>query len=275
MSLIIGTNIASLAVMRHIRSSERDLSHAIQALASGTRIVNSGDDAAGFAISETLRGQVSGLRGAKQNTENAVSFVQVAEGGLNEQNNILIRLRELAVQSASDTVSNREREFLNQEFTQLIKEFDRIAKTTEFGSKKLLAGNVQEFKFQIGANSGPENVVEYRLDADTTSSEMDIDDLSINYQKYARDTLKTLDEAVYKISEVRANFGAIQSRFMYARDNLDVQIENIENARSTIADADVAVESANLMRATIKRNMGIAILAQANLPPENIMRLLY
>lgn len=274
MSLRIGTNVTSLAVSRFLQSSQDESDRALLALSSGSRIVKPGDDAAGFAISENLRGQINGLKQARSNAEMATSFIQVAEGGLNEQNNILIRLRELAVQSASDTVSDQEREFLNEEFSQLISEYDRIAKTTSFGSKKLLAGDVQNFEFQIGPNNSEDNVIRYTLDADTTADRSGIYDLEITSQNRSRKALDPIDAALYSIAGVRANFGAIQSRLNVARDNLDVQTENTTSARSRIVDADVAEEASRLARATVMQNIGISVLAQANQTPKAVERLI-
>ncbi len=141
MGLRIATNTASIAAQRVLGTQQKRAEHAAQALASGSRIVNAADDAAGLAISENFKGQLKGIGQARNNANNAISFVQVSEGGLNEISNILIRLRELGVQASSDTVSDTERGFLNKETQQLVQEADRIAKTTVFGNKKMLDGS--------------------------------------------------------------------------------------------------------------------------------------
>jgi flagellin len=274
MPLRISTNVASIAAQRQLDMSQRRTEHSLKALSSGSRIVNAGDDAAGLAISENLRGQLSGIRQARANAENAVSLIQVAEGGLNEQNNILIRLRELGIQAASDTVSDREREYLNEEFSSLNEELDRIAVTTKFGNKQLLQGSGEVFEFQVGPGSGPENVVTYTLDSDSSASTLGTAGLSISDQDDARDSLENIDQALDKVSAIRANFGAFQSRFQAAGSNLDIQYENVAAARSRIYDVDVAHESAELSAAAVTQDAGIAVLAQANQLPQRAARLI-
>jgi flagellin len=224
--------------------SEKRTSHAAQALSSGSRIVNAGDDAAGFAISEVLRGQAASLKAAKRNADSATGLIQVAEGGLNEQNNILIRLRELSVQAASDTVGDDERGFINKEVDQLKSEIDRIASTTTYGAKKLLTGTDEQFEFHLGAGNTSDDVVRYQLDTDTRASALGVSGLSVSDKGDAREALGDIDSALGKIAQARAGFGAMQSRLQYAANNLDVQFENITAAKSTISDADVAFESA-------------------------------
>lgn len=274
MSFRISTNVAALGAQRSLSKAQRQTEESMKAIAAGSRIVNAGDDAAGFAIAESLRGQLSGVKQAQFNAENAVSLIQTAEGGLNEQNNILIRLRELAVYSASDTIDDQEREFLEKEFTQLVAENDRIAKSTRFGSKQLLTGTGEEFEFQIGAYRGPENIVKFSLESNTTSSNLGIDDLSVADQDDALDSLETIDEAVTQLGGARATFGAMQSRFQYAIDSLATQGENLEIARSNIVDVDLAEETTNLAKGQILQETGIAVLAQANQSSQRILRLL-
>jgi len=274
MPLRINTNVASLAAQRQLDKSQAKTEHALKALASGNRIVNAGDDAAGLAISENLKGQLAGIKQARYNSENAVSLIQVAEGGLNEQNNILVRLRELGIQGASDNITDVERGYINQEFTNLVDEFDRIAKTTSFGQKKLLMGSNEEFEFQVGPEAGEENIIRYTLDSDTQAATLGISGLSITDKGDARSSLESIDEALQTISGVRANFGAFQSRFQAATSNLDIQYENISAARSRIADADVAAETAALTSASVTQSAGVAVLAQANALPERATRLI-
>jgi flagellin len=188
-------------------------------------------------------------------------------------NNILIRLRELGIQASSDTVSDVEREYLDAEFQQLVFEFDRIAKTTAFGSKKLLTGSGEKFEFYVGANAGPENIIEYKLDANTTSGNVGIDGMAVASQDDAQSTMEGVDEALTRLNEVRANFGAIQSRLQAASSNMDIQIENVSAARSRIFDADVAYETAKAVQANVLSNLGISVLAQANNLPMQAERL--
>lgn len=274
MSIRIGTNIASIHAQRQLNRAEKRTSHAMQALASGSRIVQAGDDAAGFAISENLRGQEKSLQQARQNAEGAKGLIQVAEGGLNEQNNILIRLRELSMQSASDTVGDEEREFLDAEFQQLKEEFERIAQTTTYGDKKLLIGESQDFEFHLGTQNGEYDVIKYTLDADTTASTLGLDGLSIDDRDDARDVLEDIDDALKMVAGTRANFGAIQSRLEIAGNNLELQYENVAAARSRISDADMAYEVSEMTQGQVQKEFGVAVLAQANQDPARALRLL-
>jgi flagellin len=275
MSFRIGSNIPSITAQRYLAKAQDRNSHAMQALASGSRLVHAGDDAAGFAISEGLRGQGRSLKQAQNNAQGAISLIQVAEGGLNEQNNILIRIRELGLQAASDTVGDEEREFLDVEVQQLIQEYDRIAQTTTFGNKKLLTGVGESYEFYLGVTSDPEDIVAYELDANTTSSESGIDGLSVVDKSSARDVLSSIDEALTHVAQARAGFGAIQSRLQIASSHVDQQYENVEAARSRIADADIAYETSEMVQSSITKDFGIAVLAQANADAGKALKLLY
>ena len=274
MPIRIGTNSASLYVQRQLGKTDERVNHSIQALASGQRIVTASDDAAGFAIAENLKGRVVGLTRARQNAEQGTSLIQIAEGGLSEQNNIMIRLRELAVQAASDGISDAERGFLDQEFQLLTDESDRIAKSTTFGSAKLLEGSGQKFEFHIGADSDTSSTISLSLDADTSGGAMNIAGLSIADKDEAGAILPDLDAGIQKLAGVRAGFGALQSRFQFAINNLDQQVENNKAARSRIIDADIAHETSELTQAQIQQEMGVAVLAQANALPQKALRLL-
>lgn len=274
MSLRIGTNIPALAAQRSLDIADRRSEHALKALASGKRIVQAGDDAAGLAISENLRSQQSGIKMAASNANGAISLIQVAEGGLSEQTNVLIRLRELGIQSASDNVSDTERSYLEEEFSNLLSEFDRIALTTSYGNKKLLVGSGEEYEFHIGTTSEPENIVRYVMDSDARAVSIGIGGLSIADQDEARDSLDSIDEGLANLSSIRAKFGAYQSRFQAAANNLETQYENVSSARSRIQDADVAHETAELSSAQVQQNVSIAVLANANSLPERASRLI-
>lgn len=274
MAFRIRSSSAAIAAQRYLSKSQREVETSLKKLASGSRTVSAGDDAASFAISEGLRAQVRGLKQASQNAESALAFVQTAEGGLNEQNNILIRLRELAVQSASDTVGNQEREFIDKEFQQLISEFDRIALSTRFGHRQLLTGSGEEFEFHIGASKDQENVIKFTLDANTTASEVGISGLTITDQDEAREILEEIDTALLDIADARSTFGAVQSRFQFAIDNLSVQTQNLEEARSTLTDVDVAEEVTNLTKHQILQDIGVSVLAQANTSSQRALSLI-
>ncbi len=274
MGLRIATNTASIAAQRSLGAQQKRAEHSSEALSSGSRIVHASDDAAGLAISENLRSQTRGIAQARNNAFNATSSIQVSEGGLNEVSNILIRLRELGVQAASDTIGDRERGFLNNEAQQLTQEVDRIAKTTTFGDRKLLDGSGGELEFQVGAFAGKENIIKYDTKADATTSELGIDGLSVAEKSDARDALGLIDDAFNKVSTMRANFGAVQSRLESTVSNLDVQFENLSAANSRIRDTDVAKETAEFTSANILQSAAISVLAQANQVPQMALKLL-
>lgn len=260
----ITSQVASLSAQKYLAQNQRKLEVAMQQLASGNRFANSSVDPAGQAISESLKSQVRGFESATMNAQNATSLVQQAEGALNEQNNILIRLRELSVQSASDTFSEVERGFLNNEFQQLTQELDRIAKTTRFGSQNLLDGSERSYEFHVGIGSQSDNVIKYQQDSNTTASELGLSGLSIDDQSGARDALDSLDTALEQIGSTRAKLGAVQSRMEYVINNNESQKENLVAAASKIADTDVAKTISEVRRGQIMQQYQIAMLAAAN-----------
>lgn len=265
MGLRINTNVASIGAQRVLGKQQGRMEHAQQALASGTRIVKAADDAAGLAISENIRGQLGGIKMARNNAFNAQSLIQVSEGGLNEISNILIRLRELGVQAASDTVSDTERSFLNAEATQLTAESDRIAKSTRFGNKTLLDGNGEEFEYHVGPFADEaQNTIKYKIKADATNSNLGIDGVDISDKSGARSTLEAVDSALVKLGQMRADFGAVQSRLQTTTSNLDIQFENLSAAKSRISDADVAYESSEMVSSQILQSASVSVLSQAN-----------
>lgn len=274
MGLRIATNMASITAQRTLSVQQKRAEHSAAALSSGSRIVNASDDAAGLAISESIRGQIRGIAQARNNAFNAGSAIQVSEGGLNEASNILIRLRELGVQAGSDHIGERERGFLDMEAKQLTEELDRIAKTTVFGDKKLLDGSGSKMEFQVGAFAGEENVISYDLSSDATASALGIDGLSVGTKSDARSSLEQVDSALMKVGEMRATFGAVQSRLNSTVSNLDIQYENLSAAKSRISDTDIAKETAEMASASILQNAAVSVLAQANNFPAVALKLI-
>ena len=274
MGLRIQTNMASISAQKVLGKQQARAEHASQALASGSRIVKAGDDAAGLAISENIRGQVRGMQMARTNSFNAVSAIQVSEGGLNEISNILIRLRELGIQAASDNIGEKERGFLDIEAQHMLQESDRISKTTVFGDKKLLDGSGGKQTFQVGAGGGPENQITYDLSSDASADALGISGLSVAEKGDARDLLKIVDKAMDKVSGMRANFGAIQNRLDSTTSNLDTQIENLSAAKSRLSDTDIAKESSELASAQVLQNAAVSVLAQANQFPGVALKLI-
>lgn len=274
MGLRIQTNMASISAQKVMSKQVSRAERSSIALASGNRIVKAGDDAAGLAISEFVRGQVRGMQMARTNSFNAVSAIQVSEGGLNEISNILIRLRELGIQAASDNVGDTERQFLDLEAKNIIQEADRIAKTTVFGDKRLLDGSGGEQTFHVGAFGGEENTITYDLSSDATASSIGIDGLSVVSKEDARSLLESVDEAMKTVGSMRANFGAIQNRLEATTNNLDTQIENLSAARSRLSDTDIAKETSELASAQILQQAATSVLAQANQFPNVALKLL-
>lgn len=275
MGLRISTNMASVNAQGRLSIQQKRNDKAMSQLASGTRINSAADDAAGLAISETLKAQTRGLNMAKQNAFNATSMIQVGEGGLNEVSNILIRLRELGVQAASDNIGDTERSFLNMEASQLIKEADRISKTTKFGDKSLLDGNGGQYDFQVGANAGEDNIISFDSSkADAGASALGIDGLDLSDKGGAQSSLATVDEALVKVNGMRANFGALQNRLDSTVANLGVQTENLTSAGSRIRDTDVAAATAEMASSTMLQQAALSVLSQANQLPMSALKLM-
>jgi flagellin len=275
MGMRINTNMSSIAAQRTLTKQQARMEHSQEALASGNRIVHASDDAAGLAISENIKGQVAGIKMARQNAYNATSLIQVSEGGLSEVSNILNRLRELGVQAASDTVGEQERGFINQEAQQLLQESDRIAKSTRFGNKTLLDGSTDDFQFHVGPYADEaQNTISFKSKSDATNSALGISSMDLTDKAGARDVLGIVDEALNKVGAMRADFGSVQSRLQTTVSSLDVQYENLSAAKSRIADADVAYESAEMTSAQILQQASVATLAHANQNGSAALRLL-
>ncbi|MBK8201965.1 MAG: flagellin FliC [Bdellovibrionales bacterium] len=266
MGLRINTNTASLNAQRNLMGTKLALDKSLERLSSGYRINRAGDDAAGLAISENLRAQTRGLKQASRNAQDGISLVQVAEGGLNEVSSILIRLRELAVQAASDTIGPVERQFLNVEYDQLVSEVDRIADGTEFNGTQLLSGTGSILDFQVGTRNDP-NIDRLSFDAskaDSNAAALGVNLTSVADKASAQNSLSAIDSAIVSVSAMRADFGAIQNRLQSSLNNIAVSIENMSAANSRIRDADIAEETAELTRNNILLNAGTSVLAQAN-----------
>ena len=276
MGLRIATNIASQSVQKNLTEISGEAEGWLSKLSSGKRITKSSDDAAGLAIAASLKAQTQGLRQATRNANDGIGFVQVGEGGLNEIGNIIVRLRQLALQSASDTIGDKERILLTQEHEQLIQEVDRIAAATTFNGASLLNGeNSEELIFQIGTFAGKENQLRFDPSIyDARASSLGIDSAEIESQEDAVDSIATLDEALGIVNAQRANFGAIQSRLQATVRNLGTQTLNQDAARSVIEDVDVAFATSRLASNNVIKSAGIASLAQANSIPASALRLL-
>ncbi len=276
MGLRINTNVASLNAQRNLRGTRLGMNMSLEKLSSGQRINRAGDDAAGLAISENLKAQVRGLKQAERNAEDGISLVQIAEGALGEVSNILIRLRELSVQAASDTIGSTERKFLNVEFEQLTSEIDRIANSTEFNRVPLLNGTGAVFDIQIGTRNDP---ISDRLTFDASSADVNVAALGLNLASVAdkisaQNSLSSIDQAIISVSGIRADFGALQNRLQSTINNIAVSVENLSAANSRVRDTDVAAETAELTRNNILMSAGTAVLSQANASTKSALSLI-
>ncbi|AUN96601.1 flagellin FliC [Bacteriovorax stolpii] len=276
MGLRIATNIASQNVQKNLKEVSSAGNSQLEKLSSGKRITKASDDAAGLAIATNLEAQTKGLRQASRNANDGVSLVQTAEGGLNETSNILIRLRELTIQAASDTVGDQERGFLDKEYQQLSKEIDRISESTVFNGTQLLNGKGKgAMDFQVGAFSGEQNRITFdSSESDSSASSIGIASTNIANKDDALSSIGSIDKAIEKVSGQRANLGSIQSRLQSTIKNLEVQTINQDSARSVIQDVDVAEATAALSSNQVVKNAAVSTLAQANGIPNSALRLI-
>ncbi|MDD9950105.1 MAG: flagellin [Zetaproteobacteria bacterium] len=292
MGMRIRTNVTSLVAQRHLNNNNNGLGESLERLSSGLRINKSKDDAAGLAVSENMRAKIRGLNQAKRNAGDAVSMLQVAEGAMNEMGNILIRMRELTVQAASDTLGDRDRSFLNREYVQLAHEVDRIASTAEFnGNKFFVAGETprDEYVIQVGPNNTTPEQNQDTLSINLEGLKFTTADLGIGTESEIGPTkmtetgpsrdeiasrLTVLDNALERIASERGTLGSLQSRVGSTINNLAISIENLNTARSRIRDVDYGAETANLAQQRILTQSSVSVLAQANQQPEMALTLL-
>lgn len=276
MGFRIVTNTAALNTQRTLTTNRRMLDKSLEKLSSGSRINRSGDDAAGLAISENLIAQVRGLRQAKRNAQDGISLIQVSEGGLNEISSILIRLRELAIQAASDTVGETERKFTDREFQSLKEEVDRISNSTEFNSTPLLNGRAGILEFQVGTRNNPvlDRIVYNGENANATLAALKLGGESVATKLGSQTSLAVIDDALVQVNSIRADLGAMQNRLQSTINNLAISDENLSAANSRIRDVDVAEESSEMTRNSILLQAGTSVLAQANFASKLALKLL-
>lgn len=306
MGLRIKTNMESLVAQRRLTESRRSLGDSLERMSSGMRINKSADDAAGLAVSERMRATTRSLDVAKRNASDGISYVQVAEGALNEVTNITVRLRELAAQAASDTIGNRERGFLDKEFQQLRKEMARIVESTEFnGTKVLNAEEMKPLKIFVGssnrANDVDGNAPEIDEENDPDTVTIDLADLSSLREALSsvtdeeglavvpedpdggatelgstgtNDLLNRLDTTLNAVAGYRSTLGSVQARLNSTITNIEVSNENISAAMSRIRDVDYAAETARYAQNRILTQAGISVLAQANQTPDFVLQLI-
>ncbi|MED4768354.1 flagellin Hag [Cytobacillus firmus] len=278
----INHNIAALNTYRQLNGANAGQMKSMEKLSSGLRINRAGDDAAGLAISEKMRGQIRGLDQASRNAQDGISVIQTAEGALNETHSILQRMRELAVQSSNDTNNSNERTALQNEMDQLAKEVNRIANNTQFNTKDLLKGDFasSSLDFQIGANQGQtisltiSNMAAGSLGVGSANTEaatgLDISSASASFD----DAISKIDAAIQSVSNERSKFGSYQNRLEHTINNLGTSSENLTAAESRIRDVDMAKEMMSQTKNSILSQAAQAMLAQANQQPQGVLQLL-
>ena len=264
MSLRISTNMSSLAIQNAMNVSQRATDRAVKNVSTGSRLSDPSADVSGSAIAAQMKAELGSMAAAQRNTQDAGSFGAIAEGGLSEQSNILMRMRELSIQSASDNYSKTERVMMQQEFSEIRSELDRIAKTTSYGSQNLLDGSINNFDFQVGTKGDANSRISFKNESNTTSSGLSIDGANVENKNDAVESLNTIDKAMTSIANQRSRFGAVQARLESADNNLGSRIENLSNARSRINDADLAKEVSDVRRGQILQQYQTSMLAQAN-----------
>ncbi|MCM2276892.1 MAG: flagellin FliC [Oligoflexia bacterium] len=276
MGLRIATNTTALNAQRQMSNTRLNLDKTLEKLASGSRINHAGDDAAGLAISENLRAAIRGIRQAKRNASDGQSLIQVSEGGLNEISNILVRLRELAIQAASDTIGDTERQFADREFQSLKQEVDRIANVTNFNGTPLLNGKAGIFEIQVGIQNNPilDRVVYNGERSDATLDALKLGGESVATKQGAQLGLSVIDDALIRVNSIRADMGAMQNRLQSTVNNLAISDENLSAANSRIRDADFADEVSEMTKNNILMQAGISVLSQANSTNQATLKLL-
>ena len=275
MAISVLTNVTSMLAQSNLGRASTGLSESMARLSSGLRVRSAADDAAGLAISEDFKAKIRGLNQARRNANDGVSLAQTADGSLKEIGGMLNRMRELSVQSATGTINDAQRGYLNDEFTQLKSEIDRIADTTEFNGVNLLDGSsASGIDFQVGAGNTANDRLTLSL-ADSGSSALGVGaSESISAASKALAAISALDSAITSVSSRRGTIGAMQNRLSVTMSNLDTYSTNLEAANSRIVDVDVASETARLTKQQILTQAGASMLAQANQGPQIALSLI-
>ena len=271
-NMVINHNMLAINSHRSLKLTGGDQSKAVEKLSSGLRINRAADDAAGLAISEKMRAQIRGLEQASRNAQDGISMIQTAEGAINETHAILQRMRELAVQSATGTYQDTDRELIDKEVQELIKELDDITVKTEFNKMKLVDGSLSGgVTFHVGPNSDHKFDVEM---VNATAEALGVKGVAITTQSGARTAIDTIDKAIIDVAEFRAQLGAVQNRLEHTIKNVDISAENLQAAESRIRDTDMAKEMSNFVRTNILQQAATSMLAQANQAPQMVLQLL-
>ena len=280
----IFNNIASLNAQRILGINSQRLAGSVERIASGLRINRGSDDAAGLAISDSLRSDIRALGQAVRNANDGISLASVADGALNEQSGILIRLRELSSQASTGTVGSTQRQTISLEFNSLRNEIDRISATTAFNGQNLVDGSLastvataSHVLIQIGLDSSANSRIDLNTQLDlsaVTSSALGLSVLSVTSAAAALTALSSINSALTTINQGRGKVGAVQNRLSRAVSNLSVSVENLQAAESSIRDSDIAAEVADLTKNQILVQSATAMVGQANLIPRSVLTLL-
>lgn len=264
MSLTVNTNLTAQSSLTYLGRANRRLGKTYSRLSSGLRITSAADDAAGLGVAENLQAQSRSARQAARNVNDGISVIQTAEGAAEEVMNIIKRMRELAVQSASDTLADSERTYINDEFSTLADEIDRIANVTEFNGVQL-SNSSSTIEVQVGTMNTANDRIDIQLgNLEVTNLAIDVGTINLATSANAQAALDSLDTALQSVASIRAGFGASQNRLESALNNLETYTENLVAAESRIRDADFAYETTELARNQIIQQAGVSILAQAN-----------
>ena len=275
MALTVNTNMASVDALNQLSLSTRELSGSFERVASGLRINKAADDAAGLGVAENLNASNRSARQAMRNTNDGISLLQTAEGATGEVANIMKRMRELAIQSASETLDNNERQYIQDEFLELSAEVDRISAVTEFNGVSLTNGSNTSLSVQVGINNTSADRINITM-GDLRATVLGVDTGTINLSTVtgARSALASFDTALDSINSYRSGYGATQNRLTTSLKNMEIYVENITSAESRIRDADYAYETAEMAKNQILQQAGTAVLAQAKGINQGVLSLL-
>ena len=278
MPVVVNTNVNSIFAQRSLGKSQNNVAKSLQRLTTGRRINSAADDAAGLAISTKFTSQIRGLEQAQRNANDGISMLQTAEGAMEQMSDVMVRMKELAVQSSNGTLSNSERSFLNTEFKALSGELDRIADSTKFNGRGLLNGSASSgITFQVGINNTAADKITVSISdigTDKLGGGAKLSAASVSTAAKSQTALGTIDTAISELANVRSKLGASQNRLNVTIDNIGSTIENMSASNSRIRDVDVAKESASLTKNQILVQAGVSILAQANQSPQVALSLI-
>lgn len=277
MSLVIQTNSASINAQRNMMATGRNLNSSIQRLSSGMKVNSTSDDAAGMAVTTGLRAQIRGFEQAAENANDGIAILQTTEGSYNSISDILIRMRELAVQSANDSLTNKERAYLSTEFEDLTGELTRISDVAEYNGQKLLDGTAGDgagnMVFQVGTRNSVNDQITINLGSQSAAT-LGVDVLDVLTLGTAQTAIDGIDTALDTLATDRATLGSKINEMTAAVDNLAVTVENLSTAKSQIQDADISKESAAFTKNNVLMQSGVAMLSQANSVPQMALKLI-